>query len=987
MNKYRINQILMVLLFPFRDPLMGDKDYLLEKYEKYEKMLTYENGKIIAINERERKLSEYQHAERELETYLVTCNEGRIKSYDDLRQLCELFHPMQELKDTMVKLQEESIVGTKNQKRELIAEYYFQKLDRIADSMITYRDGIAAIRTWNNENDIFGMPYMFDKVEIWNLLARIMIPDILIVAFAVRCQLGIECLFEQRPFISLADKILVKSLKKGIAETHLHINAGGDYATLWLYQVNPIGWNERLIKGKYLEDNEIRKIQATVFRLVAALFLSRCSEKKECSLDNWLSKKSNIRHKEVICNILEDMDYGITSSYVDIMEAMEELLKYTSAGKYEVGYDYLLGTLYNGYTELKVSSEFILLYFSYKYIKEQSCDTYFSHMFLQYLRIKNFSFCKVQQTYDVKGLRNFFNYYSEMKGMVAPLVSKEDMLMTAFRSQAQMTALKKMEIRIGPNVKFEGAIGRFGDCKFLICEQLAWQLREIFASYRRYILENIYSVQRARQILRDERVNGIGYRESWEKNRQNIQPNKVLIPQLGIVFHFLKTELIENVTGVFCWKKMIDNDKYDFGHGLAIRKYMENVSVGIECLRSKIPKLDEYIVGIDAASDENAMEPWMFVPAFIRMRSRKVSKPVGIQKNGKEQFKTIQNVGYTYHVGEDFRHILSGLRHIDEVIEHFGYKVGDRLGHAIALGIDVRNWAMENEVVALPQQEYMENLLWVWGKNVYGGVNLPIHLERLEEQILVCARKIYSCEERIYGSVEGITVKMLYDAYRKKFLVNHQSLIKNFLEEVKKGKCSDCDSGKSLFCNYYKETCSFNNLSWSADKLFCTNYCPVFEEKNKKVIFVNVLQEDIQICEELQEYLLGQVERKGIYVETNPTSNVTIGDFGEFYEHPIFRMNSVQSDGEKEHHVMVTINSDDPTIFNTNVENELAYIYYATERKGYAKEMVLQWIDKIRQNGLDSSFISKEKDVICVMTEISEILDEISYYLRNMKDY
>ena len=41
---------------------------------------------------------------------------------------------------------------------------------------------------------------------------------------------------------------------------------------------------------------------------------------------------------------------------------------------------------------------------------------------------------------------------------------------------------------------------------------------------------------------------------------------------------------------------------------------------------------------------------------------------------------------------------------------------------------------MDNEMVPLPIMEYMENLLWLWGKNVIGGVSLPIQLEILEEQ-------------------------------------------------------------------------------------------------------------------------------------------------------------------------------------------------------------------------------------------------------------
>ena len=74
---------------------------------------------------------------------------------------------------------------------------------------------------------------------------------------------------------------------------------------------------------------------------------------------------------------------------------------------------------------------------------------------------------------------------------------------------------------------------------------------------------------------------------------------------------------------------------------------------------------------------------------------------------------------------------------------------------------------------------------------------------------------------------------------------------------------------------------------------------------------------------------------------------------------------------------MVTVNSDDPAVFHTNVENELAYIYYAAEYSGNPKEVILSWIDQIRQNGMEASFIKKVKSAGQLLEEISRILDYI----------
>ena len=49
-----------------------------------------------------------------------------------------------------------------------------------------------------------------------------------------------------------------------------------------------------------------------------------------------------------------------------------------------------------------------------------------------------------------------------------------------------------------------------------------------------------------------------------------------------------------------------------------LRERMASVGIAIERLRIEFPLLNEYIVGVDAASDENAMEPWMFSQAFFK---------------------------------------------------------------------------------------------------------------------------------------------------------------------------------------------------------------------------------------------------------------------------------------------------------------------------------------------------------------------------------
>ena len=72
--------------------------------------------------------------------------------------------------------------------------------------------------------------------------------------------------------------------------------------------------------------------------------------------------------------------------------------------------------------------------------------------------------------------------------------------------------------------------------------------------------------------------------------------------------------------------------------------------------------------------------------------------------------------------------------------------------------------------------------------------------------------------------------------------------------------------------------------------------------------------------------------------------------------------------------VLTTINSDDPIVFSTFVENEISYIYYALLNAGCNREEALEWIDKIREHGINSSFIKHRKQLAEIENDIEQIL-------------
>lgn len=988
MNRSRINLILGVLLSPITDPEFQRRDYFYERCRAYRELVGIRGSGAETLTKKAQKNREYREACEALIAFLADSCRSKVRSYDDLQMLCDHYYPLLDMERFVRQVQQNFHLPGETEpdriwpdEQENASLFYIGRMRKIAVSLLTYRDSVMAIRTWNNrsidgEEDIFCFPHVFDKVEVWNMLNVYVSPDLFMALFIVESGLGEEALYGQKPYISLPDKLLVKVLRKGMAENHLHFNAGFDYEAVWLNKMNL--WNCFRTNQQIDGISAVQNMEAALFRFLCAVFFM---EGAPGSFPVWVQKFCG----GVFLPAVEDLYRGETECR-NIRELEQGIWNFFSEEPVKNHADYLLQTVLFSKVELKTSSEFILLYDSCLYIKENPWDTAFARIFLQYIRIKNQFIQKTQQSNLIPGLRHFQKFFNQMKQEELAVGGRETMILDAFRAQSKIDGLKKLEIRIAPDVNLERLYG-LDDKKSIeeIKLKLCGQLFAVFGLYRKYILENVMGVQNTQQYLAYEKgeiFNGSSYAEQMEEvlKQYDEEIRKAQIPTLGIVYHFIKTDSADNISGYYCWRDIGLNDRVCSNHRFFLRERMALLGIAIENLRTELPYLNEYIVGIDAASDENAMEPWMFSMAYMKMRSRMTALPISVRRIGNNRnYFNVQNIGFTYHVGEDYRHIVSGLRHIDEVIEYFYYKAGDRLGHALALGVNIREWIRETEVTVMPVQEYMENLLWIWGKSINGEADLPVQLERLEEKIMICA-------EKIYQNLSGITVRLLYQAYEKKFSSRHRELLLKLKKEEDSLTGTACGSPAAqkgsprTYCKIINEQCMGYGGLWTLERLVSTVYCPVFEERGKQAEMIPVKENELALYEELQEYLKRKIAQKGIYIETNPTSNLSVGNMKELSEHPIFRLSPVRQTSDQEMSVLVTINSDDPAVFNTNVENELAYVYYALQHAGYAKENILQWIDKIRQNGMDGSFIAKIKNCRTLLEETSRIMDSLEKF-------
>lgn len=969
MEKTRLYQILNVLLLPYREKefVKPDGDVIADVRYSF---LRLRNRVYMTASQRKKYEDEYYKSEKRLQEFLQRHTDWYIRRTDDLRLLLNLFFPetgVPELSDDEMEAESYFVID----------QLYIKNLYEIAKSLLTFRDGKSAIRTWINESDekdIFRYPHVFDKVEIWNLLGRMMATDILIVAFFV--EIGLTEVFYldgQTGGILLADKTLEKIMQKGLAETHLHFNAGAEFNYLWQEVMDLRKWEEPLLNDKkykeYCEKNRI-PFPFPVYRLLWGEYLENVNSR---TFRTFLREEYMEEDEKLLSELMHCLLTGKTDEFTPEWKKMYSNFIWKWKNWYtDQKEEFLFSTVYRKFQKYNTYSEMIFLFKSLIYFNDHPDAVEERRLFLQYIRIKNIYFSDFVQSNQIQGLENLGTYYGNMSDRFYNAVNALQRYDVIFKSIAHNTYLRKLEIRIAPGIKI------YSDDKYYDYENVRYEIR------KRYLIQ----IREVLQVYRKHMLSNIGLIE-WTGDRRQLEPLDILyrdgknaLPTLGIVIHFIKQDFVDNRIGDTCWiQKKSEINSYS-KHIRVWREALVKCARVLEELRSEIPYFAEYVVGIDATSGENRTEPWVFAPLYAGIRNRRITRPALKDLSG--NIMKINNIGFTYHVGEEYRHLLSGLRHIDEVIEHFHYKAGDRLGHAIALGTDIKQWTEENETVIIPIQEHMENLIWLWGNLIYRRWGIGINAEALEGRILELAKTIY-------GNINGLTVHMLYEAYMSKFRLNYEAQFERLrvspyiLDHEDSENCRE--GGWHHFCRFYNVSQPYG-IMWTADKIFCTNFCPLFYSRLMQPIFVHVELDEWKILSKVQDYVLQKVEKNGIYVEVNPTSNLAVGDTKTLFSPHILNLNSkgLASEKSANHEVLVTVNSDDPVIFNTNSENELSYVYHALTYQGYKKESVLEWIDKVRGMGMDSSFVKNEKKPSQQIMEITELINYIDDILMQRKE-
>lgn len=389
-----------------------------------------------------------------------------------------------------------------------------------------------------------------------------------------------------------------------------------------------------------------------------------------------------------------------------------------------------------------------------------------------------------------------------------------------------------------------------------------------------------------------------------------------------------------------------------------LRKKIKIEASAINELRKSTNKIADKIYGIDAANIEIGCRPEVFAHIFRYIKNYKYYQPATIF--GINYF---HEIGQTFHAGEDFLDLLDGMRAIDEVLRFFNFSQGDRLGHALAIGIDPKSYYRDKEyTIILSKQNFLDNIVWALCKKNEYGIEIPLSFSSELENLY---KKYYN--EIYFENVEEVTLKHItfrdyYEAWKLRgdspypyLQMNKQNKLKtisySFWEKCRFNESSEAIQARKdeIARNLYKEY-HFNEK---------------VKKSGKEMIEYKINNgEYIRLVKKLQIAMQEEIARKNIYIETNPTSNILIGPIEKYIKHPILRFNNYGLiTNENSSQISVSINTDDQGVFATSLENEYALMALALLKQKdengnykYNQMNVYEWLDKVRQMSLEHSF-------------------------------
>lgn len=349
----------------------------------------------------------------------------------------------------------------------------------------------------------------------------------------------------------------------------------------------------------------------------------------------------------------------------------------------------------------------------------------------------------------------------------------------------------------------------------------------------------------------------------------------------------------------------------------------------------------ENVVGVDAANSEFACRAEVFAPIYRKLRQPRERR-----------------IGFTFHAGEGFYDIVDGLRAIDEAMRFLSFRDGDRLGHAVALGLDVTQYYEDaRHRIVMPAQCLLDNLAWILYRMDRHGINASAVHNRIEDRLSSLFCDIYGEPVDYRDYVKSWFLRG--DAPELYLMRDDEIVVDDVVRITMPWTQNDSDPEANMARRLSKSMRLYYDYHHRYnEKASALNTMLEFEYDDELVGVIRSIQKKMQY----------EVAAKGICIEANPSSNLRICRLPSFAAQPFVVMNDFGLPDTKRDpscpNIPVTINTDDQGTFSTSLEKEYTLLAIAMRKikdeQGNPKYSMLEianWLKNIREESLRQTFM------------------------------
>jgi len=399
--------------------------------------------------------------------------------------------------------------------------------------------------------------------------------------------------------------------------------------------------------------------------------------------------------------------------------------------------------------------------------------------------------------------------------------------------------------------------------------------------------------------------------------------------EFSLIFHYGKIKSFDEFENINRFYKTLYSKSKEFADFL-----------------KKYPEFNAFFAGIDAASMEYWTPAWAFAPLYSFWRNFYIHYvPAATYKNN--------SIKFTYHAGEDFVDLGTGLKSIYEALKFLDLHSGDRIGHGLALGINVKNYSLRHRKVKMPSLYYFFHLLWLnymtykhpelsgYKNIILREISRIINEYNFLKEFMVKLNKIKFKKEKEEQLPDNFYILLinLYESLKFDFInkgsINlkdssvvsnslfnkfwHYPLIETCRNDSNRFPCRVINILQILFTEYKKEKQIIKSIKKEKDYNVILD--PLISEKSDFNF-----EEQIIFLEKIQEIIIDEVISKGIVIEACPSSNMYIRGLTDYKKH-LVASDLREKIAKKE--LRVTLNTDDPLVFNNSLLDEFMLIYEA----------------------------------------------------------